>query len=348
MNFKDEKGITLISLIVIACIIIIGASSIYFFNFFEKEKTNNTTIENNVTMESKEVNEVNDLIFSFETTKKKEIKIIDKNEKYNVVTFGGNVEITIGEKSYSLEDAFKKNLITVDDLLIQFNKDKEKQLCSADFYLDGGSQEYSYKTYTVIVTNRILEESHDIIFAPTNKEVPDIFNTYLRLKENNYTGSDYEDGIGISATVKQIVNDELWVVYYGNMEYLVQINDEVELDTDIVEGDKINLVYSGNSEMAYRYQKYFATEDEPLIIKIYNNETDAEENEADEQVKQLLSERCWIIGDDSNRMVLLEDDCQIEGDELNEGSFFKVDNCAYGSLSGISYLKDVTKIEKSE
>ncbi len=81
--------------------------------------------------------------------------IIDKKlaDKYNysVLTFGGDVTITIEKDMvYKLEDAIEQNIITVEDILNQAKIDEKYGICESGYYEDGGSIEYCYPEYTIL------------------------------------------------------------------------------------------------------------------------------------------------------------------------------------------------------
>jgi len=294
--------------------------------------------------------------FSFETSSKKDIRIIDERDsEYSVINFGGESKIVINDNKYDLEEALNSGYIDVKTILDKLKNDDDNSRCLADSFMDGGSREYNYENMTVIVTNRLFEEKHEIIFGPSNKEIDGVFNAYLKIKENQYTGSDYTDGMGISMYLSQIVNDNLWIVKdqeRTTMNYLIKIDKNIEIASDIKEGDKINLVFSGQYEDGYWFMeaRRFGEDSSAIELTIFNDETEADKNGARTVIDEILGERCWLVHDiensDSIEMFIIGDkEYKLNGDSIQVGSRFKA-----GSVIGASskYLKDVTKIEKAK
>lgn len=294
--------------------------------------------------------------FSFKTNSKKEINVIyDVDSNYDVVDFGGKSMVVVNGNEYSLSEVLKCGYIFIDSIIAKLQKDEEDGKCIADSYLDGGSREYNYDNMTVIVTKRLFEEKHEIIFAPTNSEINGVFNTYETLKQNQYTGSDYNDGIGISMYLKQIVNDNLWIVTEDKDTtaiFLIKIDSKTEVDSNIKEGDRVNIVFSGQYEDGYSYMELrgFGSENSDNIeLIIYNDEEEAKEKGATFVVDEILGERCWIAHNESSsigeEMVIVGEKYQLSGDSLQVGSRFRPGGIIGGSNR---YLKDVTKIEKAK
>ncbi len=75
-------------------------------------------------------------------------KDLDKNDiNYNLYYYGiDEVEITINNKTMSLEESLRSGKMTIDGLIIKANKD----FPNAKVYKDGGSIEYHYDNYTII------------------------------------------------------------------------------------------------------------------------------------------------------------------------------------------------------
>ena len=87
------------------------------------------------------------------------------NIDYGLYTLGGDVIITVEEDMvYSLEDALKENIITVQSILDQAKLDEKYGVCEAASYNDGGSIEYRYKDYTILKFNT-LNENRDLIIG---------------------------------------------------------------------------------------------------------------------------------------------------------------------------------------
>ncbi len=87
------------------------------------------------------------------------------NLDFGVYTFAGDVFITVEENMmYSLEDALKQNVITVQDILEQTKQDEKYGICEIGYYSDGGSTEYRYPEYTILKYNT-LDGNKDLIIG---------------------------------------------------------------------------------------------------------------------------------------------------------------------------------------
>lgn len=100
-------------------------------------------------------------------------QIIDKNKSskydYNIYTYNGNVEVTIGKKNFSLEKALKKNKITMDEII-----EKTKLNClNVVSYNDGGSTEYHCKNYTIIKLHTV-DGNRDVYIGDKDITLNDI------------------------------------------------------------------------------------------------------------------------------------------------------------------------------
>ena len=89
-----------------------------------------------------------------------------ENQDFNIYTIGGNVNIVLeGDMVYSLADALKNKVITIEDILSQAQTDIEYGVCTDGEYSDGGSVEYDYEGYTLVKYNN-LSGRKDLVFAP--------------------------------------------------------------------------------------------------------------------------------------------------------------------------------------
>lgn len=96
-------------------------------------------------------------------------KKTNKNYDYNVYVFGGDVQIVIDSKTYSLEDALNSNKITMDEIIAKANKD----FPNAPSYDDGGSIEYYYDNYKIIKFHTI-DGNRDVYFGSESLSINDI------------------------------------------------------------------------------------------------------------------------------------------------------------------------------
>lgn len=74
-----------------------------------------------------------------------------KKYSYHVYLVNGDVEIIIGNKKYTLEEALNENKITMEEILLKAIKDFPNIVS----YDDGGSIEYHYDNYTILKLNTI-------------------------------------------------------------------------------------------------------------------------------------------------------------------------------------------------
>lgn len=95
-------------------------------------------------------------------------QIINKDESefdINVYTFGGDSGIIVdGDMVYTLEDALKQNVITIDDILNQAEMDRKFGVCEVGTYIDGGSIEYMYPDYTILKYDN-LDGKKDLVIG---------------------------------------------------------------------------------------------------------------------------------------------------------------------------------------
>ena len=113
-----------------------------------------------------------ELIFN-ETSKEEKKKIIDSkkdtNYDYDVYLYYGTMDIIVDAKKYSLEDALKNNLITIDEIIAKADED----IPDAPVYKDGGSKEYNYDNYKIIKMHK-LDGNNNIYFGSKDLDINDI------------------------------------------------------------------------------------------------------------------------------------------------------------------------------
>ncbi len=87
------------------------------------------------------------------------------NIDYGLYTLAGDLTVTIEQDMvYSLEDALKEKIISVQSILDQAKIDEKYGICETAFYSDGGSIEYRYKDYTILKLNS-LDGNRDLIIG---------------------------------------------------------------------------------------------------------------------------------------------------------------------------------------
>ncbi|MGN1270181.1 MAG: DUF3221 domain-containing protein [Clostridia bacterium] len=111
------------------------------------------------------INGYEDFTLTVETTvnkgKKKILnntELYKNNSDYNLYYYGlSKVNITVDNKTMSLEDALRSGKITLDGLITKANKDFPEAIS----YDDGGSMEYHYENYTIIKLHK-LDGNRDV------------------------------------------------------------------------------------------------------------------------------------------------------------------------------------------
>ena len=109
----------------------------------------------------------NDIPFKLKYKQRKDLgieKILEKDDnlKYDVYTFGGNVEITIQNETLPLEEAVRQNKITMENIIHQCILDSDPEYVQnpetecimqkpqTHYYSDGGSIIYEYPEYSIL------------------------------------------------------------------------------------------------------------------------------------------------------------------------------------------------------
>ena len=109
----------------------------------------------------------NDIPFKLKYKQRKDLgieKILEKDDnlKYDVYTFGGNIEITIQNETLPLEEAVRQNKITMENIIHQCILDSDPEYVQnpetecimqkpqTHYYSDGGSVIYEYPEYSIL------------------------------------------------------------------------------------------------------------------------------------------------------------------------------------------------------
>lgn len=97
--------------------------------------------------------------------------LYENNSDYSLYYYGlDEVNITINNKKYSLEEALKSGKITLEGLIIKANKDFPDTIS----YDDGGSKEYHYENYTIIKLNKLFNSNNDVYIGNKNLKIQDL------------------------------------------------------------------------------------------------------------------------------------------------------------------------------
>lgn len=104
--------------------------------------------------------------------------IIDKNANneydYNIYTYGGDISFTFEtDMVYSLEEALKQKVITIEEILEQAKIDLKYGICDEGYFSDGGSTEYRYSDYTILKYNT-LDGNRDLVFGPRGQIINEV------------------------------------------------------------------------------------------------------------------------------------------------------------------------------
>ena len=98
----------------------------------------------------------------------------DKQD-YNLYFYGlDEVNVTVDNKTMSLENALKSGKITIDGIIQKANKDeKDGKIINAEIYKDGGSTEYHYENYSIIKVHK-LDGNRDVYIGVPNMKLDDL------------------------------------------------------------------------------------------------------------------------------------------------------------------------------
>lgn len=321
-------------------------------------KDENTSKDTNTTKTSSKKKSGSGKELNYVETDVIELIHVYSDDEYDVYTYGGTVTLNDGTNETPLKDALESGDLKISTIIKKVKSDAQSKNCRTDFYSDGGSTEYIYKDVTILVTNRLLEEKHSIVFGIASHGAAGILNQFERLLEHKYTGSEYEKGLGEQATLLHKAYDNLWIIDDGR-KAMFYVKDDTEIVGNIEEGDKINIVYSGIDKVDmnnrfYEYSKYTKNGGDyiPTSINYYKNKPSNEEVIEKKLVKK-LGDRLWVIDDPtptdySKGWVYIKDASNIIG-EIKEGDSFYITSGTV-AMSGTGYveLKDIYKIEKAE
>lgn len=109
----------------------------------------------------------------FESKENFSEKLYTSKENYSVYSHNGTVYVMLNGEKLLLKDALEQDKISMDKILEKAKNDFNPDTLSKYSYSDGGSQEYPYKTYTLIDFNT-LDGNNDIYFAPPKTTINDI------------------------------------------------------------------------------------------------------------------------------------------------------------------------------
>lgn len=116
-----------------------------------------------------------------------EIKGNDKKEKskitvnelankynYDIYYYGiDNITIEINNEKMDLEEALKKDKITMEQIIEQAEKDSEAGVIGSDMYKEGGTMIYFYDTYTIIKSHS-LDGNRDVFIGVPDMRLNDV------------------------------------------------------------------------------------------------------------------------------------------------------------------------------
>ena len=108
-----------------------------------------------------------------ESKSTKKTKVLNNNElyKYNLdydLYYYGldEVNVSVDNKTISLESALKSGKITLDGIVSKANRDLESNIISGDTYKDGGTKIYKYRDY-IIIKFHSLDGNQDVYIGTT-------------------------------------------------------------------------------------------------------------------------------------------------------------------------------------
>ena len=104
-------------------------------------------------------------------------KILDNSETdkydYNIYGYNGIVNIKIDGNEYSLKEALLENKITMEEIIGKENKDEKDGKITAKMYKDGGSMEYHYENYTIIICHTV-DGNRDVYIGTKDLKLTDV------------------------------------------------------------------------------------------------------------------------------------------------------------------------------
>ena len=112
---------------------------------------------------------------SNDITKKKILNnknLSSDKQDYNLYFYGlDEVNVTLNNKTMSLEDSLKSGKMTIDGIIQKANKDEK--VIKAEIYKDGGSTEYHYENYSIIKVHK-LDGNRDVYIGIPNMKLDDL------------------------------------------------------------------------------------------------------------------------------------------------------------------------------
>lgn len=255
-----------------------------------------------------------DMVFKFASEGAKKIKELSKGKKYSICSFGGDPKIVADGAEFNLSDDIDVN-VSVLEILHQLEKDANAGLCYSNYFVeDGDYREYVYRDTTVIVANKFTVEEPEIVFAPSKSEWSDVTSVYFTVKSANYTGTDYDEGLGINCKLENMINDNLWMVSIKTMDdkkidqyverykktfslyrdvdeedierarsnyieqsithYLMDLSDVSDIERDVSEGDTLAVVFSGEYDEGYSSVEFEESTRDPSSHVTYSRVKD--------------------------------------------------------------------------
>ena len=118
------------------------------------------------------------MIWQNDITKKKILNnknLSSDKQDYNLYFYGlDEVNVTLNNKTMSLEDSLKSGKMTIDGIIQKANKDeKDGKVIKAEIYKDGGSTEYHYENYSIIKVHK-LDGNRDVYIGIPNMKLDDL------------------------------------------------------------------------------------------------------------------------------------------------------------------------------
>ena len=102
-------------------------------------------------------------------------ELYKNNSDFDLYYYGlDEVNITVDNKTISLEDALKSGKMTIDGIIAKANQDEENGIIKTALYKDGGTTEYYYETYTIIKCHS-LDGNRDVYIGIPETRLNDVY-----------------------------------------------------------------------------------------------------------------------------------------------------------------------------
>lgn len=163
-------------------------------------------------------------------------KIYTTKENYSIYSLDGKVLVKFNEEEISLKEALENNKISMEQILEKAENDFSSNSITAHTYADGGSEEYSYKQYTIIDFNE-LDGKDDIYFAPPDTTINDIDDNH----EMDVTFIPNQNGLMLVQSANKDVSFNTFS-YNGDVK-IVYEGKEIPLEDAIKNGLDMEFVY---------------------------------------------------------------------------------------------------------